>query len=480
MKKYFILIIFALLSSQGFAQRGGDPTAYVDSVVSVFRDTTNAGVIVGVIRMPVGGPMESYKFTYGHLKRDTAISPPVNDSTLFQIGSITKTFNATLLAMLVNNGTISLYDTVKKYVPDSVHVPVWVEGNDTTVIRFIDLATHYSGLDDEPPIGNGTTTTYEEMYNYLDTCQLLTKPGQCYNYSDIGFALLGVAMQTILQDSIELLIPDRVCDTLGMYDSKMINLTANQQVRRAQGYYTHLGEAPFLMPNWPAYHGAGGLYSTLNDMMKYLEFTMRIDEHGLGQVLDTLMLQRRVTNFSCTQPNSTDSVGLAWQFAKLYPNNPQNHMRMISKDGSTAGFCSFICFTKRPDTGERTGVFMVSNWKNPEPLGNTTKEILKYLNDVGSIGIQNNSGIVGYKLEQNYPNPFNPKTVINYSLPKQENVSIKVYDVLGNEVTTLVNNKQNAGNYSIEWDAQNYASGVYYYKLSAGSFEQTRKMILVK
>ena len=155
-------------------------------------------------------------------------------------------------------------------------------------------------------------------------------------------------------------------------------------------------------------------------------------------------------------------------------------MRMISKDGSTAGFCSFICFTTRPTTGERTGVFMVSNWKNPEPLGNTTKEILRYLNDVGSIGIQNNSGEIGYKLEQNYPNPFNPKTVINYSLPKQETVSIKVYDVLGNEVVTLINGRQNAGDHSVEWDAQNFASGVYYYKLTAGSFEQTRKMILVK
>ena len=480
MKKYFIHIILFLLSSHGFAQRGGDPTAYVDSVVSVFRDTTNAGVIVGVIRMPVGGPMESYKFTYGHLKRDTSISPPVNDSTLFQIGSITKTFNATLLAMLVNNGTISLYDTVQKYVPDSVHVPVYVSGNDTMVIRFIDLATHTSGLPDEPSIGNGSTTTYQEMYNYLASYQLTYPPGECYYYSDLGFALLGVAMQTILQDSIELLIPDYVCDTLGMFDSKMINLTPNQQVRRAQGYYPHLGEAPFLMPNWPAYHGAGGLYSTLNDMMKYLEFVMRIDEHGLQQDLDTLLLQRRVTNDSCQMPTSIDSVGLAWQFAKLYPNNPQNQMRMISKDGSTAGFCSFICFSRRPDTGERTGVFMVSNWKNPEPLGNTTKEILKYLNDVGSIGIQNNSGIVGYKLEQNYPNPFNPKTVINYSLPKQETVSIKVYDVLGNEVATLINSKQNAGDYSVEWDAQNFASGVYYYKLSAGNFEQTRKMILVK
>ena len=123
---------------------------------------------------------------------------------------------------------------------------------------------------------------------------------------------------------------------------------------------------------------------------------------------------------------------------------------------------------------------MVSNWKNPPPLGNTAKEILKYLNDVGSIGIQNNSQIAGYSLEQNYPNPFNPKTVINYSIPKQENVSIKLYDVLGNQVAVLLNKKQGAGNYSIEWDGEKYASGVYYYKLTAGDYVETKKMMLVK
>lgn len=479
MKKLYLLILLFCVSGPSFAQRGIDPTNFVDSVVNVFRGNTNSAVIVGLIRMPQSGPMEMFKYTYGHLKRDTSTSPPVNDSTLFQIGSITKTFNATLFSMLVNNGTINLYDTVQKYLPDSVRAPVYVSGGDTTVIRFIDLATHTSGLPDEPPIGSGGMTTYEQMYNFLANYQLTYPPGECYYYSDMGFALLGVAMQTILQDSIELLIPDWVCDTLGMNDSRMINLTPGQLQRRAQGYFEGGGEAPFLMPNWPAYHGAGGLYSSLDDMLKYLEFTMRIDQHGLSNVLDTLMLQRRVANDSCLQASSIDSVGLAWQFSKLYPNNPLNHMRMISKDGSTSGFCSFICFSTRPTTGEKFGVVMVSNWKNPSPLQTTTVEILKYMVD-NSVGIQNNTQLAGYELSQNYPNPFNPATVINYSIPRQENVSIKVYDIKGNEVATLINQKQNAGNYNIEWNGEGFASGVYYYKLTAGDFVETKKMILLK
>ena len=85
-----------------------------------------------------------------------------------------------------------------------------------------------------------------------------------------------------------------------------------------------------------------------------------------------------------------------------------------------------------------------------------------------------------YRLEQNYPNPFNPTTNITYVLPKAENVSLKVYDVLGREVATLVNEVKPAGAYTVPFNASSLASGVYFYKLQAGSFVQTKKMMLVK
>jgi hypothetical protein len=87
-----------------------------------------------------------------------------------------------------------------------------------------------------------------------------------------------------------------------------------------------------------------------------------------------------------------------------------------------------------------------------------------------------------YSLQQNYPNPFNPSTVINYQIPKFSNVSLKVFDILGREVTTLVNKEQQAGNYSVDFSVINYhlSSGIYFYRLSAGNFTQTKKMILIK
>lgn len=85
-----------------------------------------------------------------------------------------------------------------------------------------------------------------------------------------------------------------------------------------------------------------------------------------------------------------------------------------------------------------------------------------------------------FALGQNYPNPFNPSTVINYELPKSSVVKITVFDILGNEIQQLLNRAESAGYHSVTFSAQNLASGMYFYRLQAGNFTQTRKMILLK
>ncbi|MFN3345045.1 MAG: T9SS type A sorting domain-containing protein, partial [Chloroherpetonaceae bacterium] len=85
-----------------------------------------------------------------------------------------------------------------------------------------------------------------------------------------------------------------------------------------------------------------------------------------------------------------------------------------------------------------------------------------------------------FKLSQNYPNPFNPTTTITYQLASSSDVKLEVFDVLGRKVATLVNARQNAGEHSVNFNATNLASGVYFYRLQAGSFVETKKMMLVK
>jgi hypothetical protein len=85
-----------------------------------------------------------------------------------------------------------------------------------------------------------------------------------------------------------------------------------------------------------------------------------------------------------------------------------------------------------------------------------------------------------FYLSQNYPNPFNPATIIRYSVPQRSNVTLKVYNVLGNEIVILVSEEKDRGVYIVRFDASNLASGMYLYRLQAGSFVETKKMLFLK
>ncbi len=99
---------------------------------------------------------------------------------------------------------------------------------------------------------------------------------------------------------------------------------------------------------------------------------------------------------------------------------------------------------------------------------------------VTGITKDNNKIAKNYLLNQNYPNPFNPTTVISYQIPNAEFVTLKVYNILGSEIATLVNSKQTAGTYKVNFDANNLPSGIYFYQIQAGQFTQVRKMMLLK
>jgi hypothetical protein len=85
-----------------------------------------------------------------------------------------------------------------------------------------------------------------------------------------------------------------------------------------------------------------------------------------------------------------------------------------------------------------------------------------------------------FTLHQNYPNPFNPSTTIEYQIPKQSLVAMKIFDLLGRQVATLVNEKQGAGTYSVQWNATGFSSGVYFYRLEANERKEIKKLILMK
>ena len=87
---------------------------------------------------------------------------------------------------------------------------------------------------------------------------------------------------------------------------------------------------------------------------------------------------------------------------------------------------------------------------------------------------------IEFSLSQNYPNPFNPSTTIRFSIPEESFVTIKVFNTLGEEITTLINENIIAGNYEVDFDASKLPSGIYFYKLQSETFVETKKMVLMR
>jgi hypothetical protein len=85
-----------------------------------------------------------------------------------------------------------------------------------------------------------------------------------------------------------------------------------------------------------------------------------------------------------------------------------------------------------------------------------------------------------FNLAQNYPNPFNPSTMITFTIPKSEFVTLAVYNILGEEIAKLVNNKLQAGNHTFQFNGQNLSSGIYLYRIEAGEFQDVKKMVLIR
>jgi hypothetical protein len=139
---------------------------------------------------------------------------------------------------------------------------------------------------------------------------------------------------------------------------------------------------------------------------------------------------------------------------------------------------------------DQRGITILSYTNPSDSVNFTTASIIEAELSPASAELINNLIPKNFQLEQNYPNPFNPTTRIRYSIPEASLATIKVYDMLGTEVATLVNEEQSAGNYEVDFSAKggstsggndyNLASGIYFYKLQAGSFSETRKMILMK
>ncbi|MEJ2616693.1 MAG: T9SS type A sorting domain-containing protein [Ignavibacteriaceae bacterium] len=130
---------------------------------------------------------------------------------------------------------------------------------------------------------------------------------------------------------------------------------------------------------------------------------------------------------------------------------------------------------------------LIVNPVNPDEIfagGKTIDNsfVLQKSNEESLVSVNNQNYKIPeqYNVKQNYPNPFNPSTTISYEIPREAKISIKIYNALGKEVATLINKVQNAGKHEVEWNAENFGSGIYFYTIKSNDFVSTKKMVLIK
>jgi hypothetical protein len=149
--------------------------------------------------------------------------------------------------------------------------------------------------------------------------------------------------------------------------------------------------------------------------------------------------------------------------------SPQDSIKLILYMPDLCPICDEASLSSFSDT-----LYVNSNSQD-------TNTHLLYISGDGTVDVKADAIIPEEMvLGQNYPNPFNPVTTIEYSLPASNFVSIKVYDILGREIETLINEEKLPGNYKVEFNGESLASGIYFYTMQAGSFSMTRKLILLK
>jgi hypothetical protein len=237
------------------------------------------------------------------------------------------------------------------------------------------------------------------------------------------------------------------------------------------------------------------LPSYARDLNFYL--IARDNKPGGGGTGYSPILSLSVTNaagpFLVTSPNTAVTWNanlpqtVTWDIANtnISPVNCSNINIKLSTDGGNTFSITLISNTPN-DGSEVVNLPMISTTTariKVEAVGNVFFDISNANFTISTVsGIGNlESHPIDFKLLQNYPNPFNPSTMISFSIPKKADVYLDVYDVTGKIVAKLINNEiMTEGNYSYEFDGSTLASGMYFYKLKAGSFEQTRRMVLLK
>ena len=343
MKRFALLLIGM---SCLFAQLPVRAEVTDDEIKNILQDRIDrakrgVGIVVGLV-----DEKGTRVITYGTASKDS--KRPLDGDSVFEIGSVTKVFTATLLADMVERGEVSLSDPISKYLPRTVKTPT----RDGKEITLLDLATQTSGLPRLPtnfapkdPQNPYADYSVDQLYAFLSGYNLTRGIGEKYEYSNLGVGLLGHILALRAGTDYETLVRKRICQPLKMSDTK-INLTPEMQARLATGHNQTLKP----VGNWdlPTLAGAGALRSTVNDMLKFVAANLGLKKSPLLAAMEKAQQSQRETG------QADLSIGLNWHILKKFDSE------MIWHNGGTGGYHSFIGLDKK----NRKGVVVLSNSAN--------------------------------------------------------------------------------------------------------------------
>lgn len=312
---------------------------------------------------------------------------PPDAHSLFEIGSITKTFTATILAKMILDGKIALGDDLESFLPESeVSLPDW----NGTKITLEHLATHSSGLEKSPhdsnqPLPPGydpydpyAAYTSAYVYDYLSSwCDLLFEPGTQYAYSNTGMGLVGHVLGLVDSSSYAEVFEREILDPLGLNETTLF-ITEEQIPFLAPGH----DEDRDSVSNYDArdiFQGAGFLKSSLHDMLIFLKAQMGITQTSLE---DAISLTQQVHfNVGTVTYNDREgvyqlSIGLAWHMDVL----PEGYV-FYWHGGRTNGYMAYMAF----DPEAMTGVVILCNQSYSGAILRFGEDLLKAVNKYISI-----------------------------------------------------------------------------------------------
>ncbi|MBI1210154.1 MAG: serine hydrolase [Alphaproteobacteria bacterium] len=353
MIKLFVPAVLLLLSlgSAAAAEQVSPAPAAADAEIlqwlklRVDKQYQATGVVVGIV-----DPSGERIVTYGRL--GLSDTRAMNADTVFDVGSITKIVTSLVLADMAAHGEISLDDPVMKYLPAaSVTMPKY----DGREITFADLATHTSGLPLRPanlrstdPDNKYAGYSLDDLYAFLSNYKLPYAPGSRYEYSNVGYGLIGAALSRRAGASWAELVRTRITSVLGMSDTRA-DLTGDMKHRMATGYALDLASLT-LTPakHWDmgALESAGALRSTPHDLMKLLAAALDLKPSPLKQAFDLTLSTRRPGGM---QPAT--EIALGWNILRT------DAREIAWKNGNVGGFRTFVGL----DRSARRGVVALAN-----------------------------------------------------------------------------------------------------------------------